>query len=85
MGKISGGMVVNGLLITFLAGLTVLAQNPNATRNSSIIEFVRIAPGEFIMGCSTGDEACDADEEPTHRVQITRAFEIGKASCRERV
>jgi formylglycine-generating enzyme required for sulfatase activity len=30
------------------------------------------------MGCSTGDEACDADEKPAHRVQITKAFEIGK-------
>lgn len=60
------------LLITLAAGLPVLAQSPSA------IEFVRIAPGEFIMGCSTGDEACDADEKPAHRVQITKAFEIGK-------
>jgi formylglycine-generating enzyme required for sulfatase activity len=30
------------------------------------------------MGCSTSDEACDADEKPAHRVQITKAFEIGK-------
>ncbi len=30
------------------------------------------------MGCSTGDEACDEDEKPAHRVQITKAFEIGK-------
>ena len=31
-----------------------------------------------MMGCSTGDNACNADEKPAHRVQITKAFEIGK-------
>ena len=71
-------MVINRLLITLAAGLTALAQSPNATKNATIIEFVRIAPGEFVMGCSTGDEACDEDEKPAHRVQITKAFEIGK-------
>jgi formylglycine-generating enzyme required for sulfatase activity len=42
------------------------------------MEFVKIAPGEFNMGCSAGDEDCTADEKPAHRVQITRTFEIGK-------
>jgi formylglycine-generating enzyme required for sulfatase activity len=42
------------------------------------MEFVKIAPGEFSMGCSTGDHDCDADEKPAHLVQITKAFEIGK-------
>jgi formylglycine-generating enzyme required for sulfatase activity len=70
--------VTTRFLIMLAAGLAVLAQSPNATRNSTSIEFVRIAPGEFIMGCSTGDDACDADEKPGHRVQITKAFEIGK-------
>jgi formylglycine-generating enzyme required for sulfatase activity len=65
-------------LITLAAGLPVLAQSPNAAGNSNGIEFVRIVPGEFVMGCSAGDEACDADEKPAHRVQITKAFEIGK-------
>src|SRR6202167_2094075 len=69
---------MNRLLITLAAGLSLLAQSPNATRNSTHIEFVRIASGEFIMGCSTGDEACDADEKPAHRVQISKSFEIGK-------
>jgi formylglycine-generating enzyme required for sulfatase activity len=63
-------------MIRFLAGLFVglsaLAQNP------SNIEFVKIAPGEFVMGCSGGDSDCSADEKPAHRVQITKAFEIGK-------
>ena len=42
------------------------------------MEFVQIAPGEFTMGCSAGDSACGEDEQPAHRVQITKAFEIGK-------
>jgi formylglycine-generating enzyme required for sulfatase activity len=42
------------------------------------MEFVKIAPGEFVMGCSTGDNDCNADEKPAHRVQITKAFEMGK-------
>jgi formylglycine-generating enzyme required for sulfatase activity len=65
---------MNRLLIALAVALPVLAQSPDATG----IEFVKIAPGEFTMGCSTGDDACDADEKPAHRVQITKAFEIGK-------
>ena len=42
------------------------------------MEFVKIVPGEFVMGCSTGDNDCDADEKPGHQMQITKAFEIGK-------
>ncbi len=30
------------------------------------------------MGCSTSDNDCTDDEKPAHRVQITKAFEIGK-------
>ncbi len=42
------------------------------------MEFVRIQPGEFLMGCSTGDDECDDNEKQAHRVEITKAFEIGK-------
>jgi len=66
------------LLAGFLVGLFVLAQNPNPTKNAIGMEFVKIAPGEFVMGCSAGDNECSADEKPAHRVQITKAFEIGK-------
>jgi formylglycine-generating enzyme required for sulfatase activity len=66
------------LLVGFLAGLFVLAQSPNPTKNAIGMEFVKIAPGEFVMGCSTGDNDCGVDEKPAHRVQITKAFEIGK-------
>src|SRR3954470_24386253 len=42
------------------------------------IEFVKISPGEFMMGCSPGDIDCKDDERPLHRVQITKRFDIGK-------
>src|SRR5579862_7402029 len=58
--------------------LSILAQSPDSSRNIIGMEFVKIAPGEFTMGCSTGDTECDADEKPAHRVQITKAFEMGK-------
>src|SRR5688572_28569512 len=41
-------------------------------------EFVRVAPGEFTMGCSAGDNQCDDAERPAHRVRIITGFEIGK-------
>jgi formylglycine-generating enzyme required for sulfatase activity len=41
-------------------------------------EFVRVEPGEFMMGCSPGDAACEPHEFPVHRVGITRPFEMGK-------
>src|SRR5258708_19342914 len=42
------------------------------------MHFVRIPAGNFMMGCSAGDTECNADEKPTHRVVITRLFEMGK-------
>ena len=30
------------------------------------------------MGCSSNDGECDDNEEPSHQVRITKAFEIGK-------
>lgn len=59
-------------------GLSLLAQSPGPIKNAIGMEFVKIAPGEFTMGCSTGDSGCDADENPAHRVRITKSFEIGK-------
>src|SRR5262245_49948774 len=47
-------------------------------QTSSEMQFVKIAPGEFMMGCSVGDIDCNDDERPIHRVQITKSFEIGK-------
>lgn len=42
------------------------------------MDFVHISPGEFMMGCSSEDTECYAEEKPAHRVVLTRAFEIGK-------
>jgi formylglycine-generating enzyme required for sulfatase activity len=73
---------VVGLVLLF--GFSVFAQSPPAktalkqSKNAIGMEFVEIQPGEFTMGCSTGDDDCNADEKPAHRVQITKAFEIGK-------
>jgi len=59
-------------------GLSLFAQSSNSARTPGAIELVKIAPGEFVMGCSAGDNDCTEDESPAHRVQITKAFEIGK-------
>jgi len=66
------------LLVAALTLLTcsLLAQNPGQSAVS--MEFVKIVPGEFMMGCSVGDIDCNDDERPIHRVQITKPFEIGK-------
>ena len=42
------------------------------------MEFVKIAPGEFMMGCVEGDKDCLEDEVPTHKVRLTKGFELGK-------
>jgi formylglycine-generating enzyme required for sulfatase activity len=57
----------------FLVAFTALAQSRSAQ-----IEFVKIAPGEFMMGCVKGDMDCIEDEVPTHKVRLTKAFELGK-------
>jgi len=69
----------------FLVALSAVAQSPNAplslpggTKNPAPFEFVKIAPGEFVMGCAEGDKDCLEDEVPRHRVRLTRGFELGK-------
>src|SRR5262245_51002890 len=47
------------------------------------MEFARIPAGEFLMGCSPGDNQCADDEKPAHLVRITRSFEIGKYEVTE--
>ncbi|MHC5039443.1 MAG: formylglycine-generating enzyme family protein [Planctomycetota bacterium] len=43
---------------------------PKAFTNNHGMKFVRIPPGEFIMGAEDGE----TDEKPAHRVKISRAF-----------
>jgi formylglycine-generating enzyme required for sulfatase activity len=56
------------------------SQQRGATTGSarSGLEFVRIAPGTFQMGCSKGDNQCNPDEKPAFEAQITKGFELGK-------
>jgi formylglycine-generating enzyme required for sulfatase activity len=51
--------------------------------NGVRMEFVRIAPGTFMMGCSPGDNQCADDEKPAHRVTISRGFEMAKYEVTE--
>ncbi|MGH9647952.1 MAG: formylglycine-generating enzyme family protein [Bryobacteraceae bacterium] len=75
--------------VGFLVALTAFAQGQSApsstpskavpgTKNASQIEFVKIPAGEFMMGCVKGDTDCIEDEVPTHQVQLTKGFEMGK-------
>jgi formylglycine-generating enzyme required for sulfatase activity len=74
----------------FLVALTAVAQSPNASKpvsngtapaaakSPTQIEFVKIASGEFMMGCVEGDKDCLEDEVPTHKVRLTKGFDLGK-------
>ena len=57
---------------------TLSAANSPIEEKANPIEFVRIAPGEFIMGCSPQDTYCREDEKPAHHVRITKGFEMSK-------
>src|SRR5437867_3869256 len=63
---------------TLIAQKLPLQSTTKASENAIGMEFVQISTGEFMMGCSAGDMDCAEDERPAHRVQITKAFEIGK-------
>ncbi len=65
-------------IAVLFAGFCLLAQAPKAAKDATGIEFVKISPGEFTMGCPMGDNDCTNDEKPSHRVRITKAFEMGK-------
>jgi formylglycine-generating enzyme required for sulfatase activity len=42
------------------------------------LEYIRIPPGTFQMGCSTGDTECKPHELPQHTVTITQGFWMSK-------
>jgi len=42
------------------------------------LTYAWIPPGTFMMGCSPGDNDCDDDEKPAHRVTITKGFWLGQ-------
>ncbi len=41
-------------------------------------KYAHIPAGTFMMGCSQGDDECQPDEKPAHRVTLTRDFWIGQ-------
>ncbi|HXW13631.1 MAG TPA: SUMF1/EgtB/PvdO family nonheme iron enzyme, partial [Terriglobia bacterium] len=42
------------------------------------LKYVWIAPGNFLMGCSPGDNDCADPEKPAHLVTLPRAYWIGQ-------
>lgn len=42
------------------------------------LKYVWIAPGDFMMGCSLGDNDCADPEKPPHRVTLLKAFWMGQ-------
>ncbi len=65
-----------------LAAIERLAKLPGGDTGGATTSarsgWVKIPPGEFVMGCSPGDGECREEESPPHRVRITRGFEIGQ-------
>lgn len=69
------------LILCFWVGRSVLIGGGAAgvSQTPSVaIEFVRIQPGTFQMGCSMGDNRCHANEKPVHTVKITKPFDLGR-------
>lgn len=44
------------------------------------MDFARILPGRFVMGC----DSCDHHEKPEHAVEITRVFQMGRTEVTEK-
>jgi formylglycine-generating enzyme required for sulfatase activity len=42
------------------------------------LKYVWIPAGTFMMGCSPGDNECEGDERPSHRVTVSKGFWIGQ-------
>ena len=69
---------ISALRVAKLLLLLVWITTPGAAQLlAPEMQFVRISPGDFMMGCSEGDNDCGDEEKPAHRVRITKAFEIG--------
>ena len=53
---------------------------PGEIRQNPIdkLDYVWIPPGKFMMGCSPGDNKCRTNEKPSHEINITRGFWLGK-------
>jgi len=79
--------LITALAASALAGGPIAGQKPSTSAAAAAndmrepvtgMEFVKIPAGSFTMGCSDEDRLCDTDEQPAHKVRISKAFEIGK-------
>ena len=70
-------------LLTTAAAATVLVvgyvifqvrQEPVELNRKDGLEYVRILAETFQMGCVPGDDDCESNEKPRHRVEITKDF-----------
>jgi formylglycine-generating enzyme required for sulfatase activity len=45
--------------------------------------YVWVPPGEYLMGCSSGDPDCEDDEKPPHEVGFAQGFWLGQTEVTE--
>jgi formylglycine-generating enzyme required for sulfatase activity len=74
--------VDNSQSITVAAGAetgveVTLADNERVNPQDTL-RYVWIAAGDFLMGCSPGDNDCSDPEKPAHKVTLSKAFWIGQ-------
>jgi formylglycine-generating enzyme required for sulfatase activity len=56
-----------------------VAGRPQVLSNSKDgLNYVFIPAGNFIMGCSSGDNECESDDNPPHPEQIANGFWLGQ-------
>ena len=60
--------------ITEIADIGSNASNANKDASELLGKYVKISPGEYLMGSDTGS----GDEKPRHKVAISREFEMGE-------
>jgi formylglycine-generating enzyme required for sulfatase activity len=70
-------MLLIGLSL-YTASRAARQTHPAVMRNATDgLDYVWIGPGSFLIGCSPGDDQCEANERPAHLVTITHGFWIG--------
>jgi formylglycine-generating enzyme required for sulfatase activity len=80
-GRIESG--ANDLDVQLLLRRTDPAIPPDRlmTNAGDGLEYVKIPPGSFTMGCVEGDPDCYPREKPAHRVTISNGFWIGRTEA----
>lgn len=81
---VAGGALSSWLvLILALAASELFAQiqpTPGAVRSNALdaLDYVYVPPGAFEMGCVASDNQCQNDEKPSHHVELTKGFWMGR-------